>query len=293
MALKAGYVGVKKNTIGKLATRSEMAVLGAKNLLPNSMINHTTNGVTFSVAADHVISLTGTTTGNIDSTTGGLIGNISNLPKGKYKLTGCPTGGSSSTYRLVIVSNTSPATYAIDTGEGADFEVTDSITWGNVYIRINTGVNMNNKVFKPMIRLASDPIDIYAPFAMTNQQLTNMKIDKLTATIDNSVDLNNVTESGLYAATSSPINAPESKNYFALLVAKRTDGDIKQMIFKDSYIYIRSRGGSPAAWGNWYKYTGTAVQASKSGDVTTEIEEEPETKTTRSTKKTATIKEGE
>ena len=39
------------------------------------------------------------------------------------------------------------------------------------------GQTVNNLVFYPMLRLASDPDDTYQPYAMTNRELTEKKIN--------------------------------------------------------------------------------------------------------------------
>jgi hypothetical protein len=39
-------------------------------------------------------------------------------------------------------------------------------------VRIYSGTTVSNVVFKPLLRLATDPDSTYQPYAMTNQQLT-------------------------------------------------------------------------------------------------------------------------
>ena len=119
-------------------------------------------------------------------------------------------------------------------------------------------------------------------------------------TIDNTGDLNNVTETGFYSITTAPSNMPENKSYAMMLVKKQATSDIKQFIIKDGTLYARAYGGSPAAWGNWYKYTGTALTPATQNSAAPDTREaspeviEAVTKTTKSsTKKTATTKEGE
>ena len=43
------------------------------------------------------------------------------------------------------------------------------------------GTSENPKIFKPMIYLASNIVNDYVPFAMTNQQLTDSATDQKTA----------------------------------------------------------------------------------------------------------------
>lgn len=284
MALKAGYVGIKKNTIGKLATRSEMAVLGAKNLLENKAVNGTRGTITITVNADKTITLSPGTSASTASAP--EINASVFLKKGSYIIS---SGATNSNFFMRVTINGSHTpiynkAIRLDLTEDKTIEV-------RLYLVENKTLT-ESLTFYPMIRLASDPIDTYVPFAMTNHELTESLFDK-NRVITNADDLNNITESGIYSITTAPTNSPENKTYATLIVKYRADSDITQIVITPSAIYTRKMGGSPTSWGSWYKYTGTAVQASKSGDNTTEVEEEPETKTTRSTKKTATIKEGE
>ena len=78
-------------------------------------------------------------------------------------LSGCPDGGSSSTYRLRTVQGINEyGTGAIING----YETTD------IYIRVESGYNVSNAIFKPMVRKASDTDSTYQPYAMTNAELT-------------------------------------------------------------------------------------------------------------------------
>ena len=46
-----------------------------------------------------------------------------------------------------------------------------------VQIVVKNGASISNLTFKPMLRLASDPDDTYQPYAMTNRELTEEKIN--------------------------------------------------------------------------------------------------------------------
>ena len=53
-----------------------------------------------------------------------------------------------------------------------------------VLCEFKNGVSANGIVFKPMIRLASDPNDTYQPYAMTNKELTDIAIRTKDACTD-------------------------------------------------------------------------------------------------------------
>ena len=106
-----------------------------------------------------------------------------------------------------------------------------------------------------MLRLASDPDDTYQPYAMTNRELTEKRFEKRTLTSND--DLNNITEAGIYGIATQPSNSPVS--YATLIVNKRSDGGISQLIQQSNSIYTRAYGGETPAWTSWYKFTGTVV----------------------------------
>lgn len=113
------------------------------------------NGVTFTVNDDLTISATGTASGAAYF----LINTAIALESGvDYIMTGCPSGGSTSTYTLRLYSGGS---YTNETGSGINF------TYGSqdiVRVNIPNGSQVNGVVFKPMIRLASISDDSYEPY---------------------------------------------------------------------------------------------------------------------------------
>lgn len=142
-------------------------VLGAKNVLPNNATSQTVSGVTFTKNSDGSITAQGTPQATIsfviDETFVGEVGKI-------YTLTGCPSGGSDSTYLLAsyLYGNTYDAK---DIGEGADF----TVVGGKIQTRIiiYAAAGSINLTFKPMIRPIGVQDSTYVPYAMTNRELTN------------------------------------------------------------------------------------------------------------------------
>ena len=141
---------------------------GGKNLLQNNATSKTVNGVTFTVNADGTVTANGTATANtyfyIDIDASALIAGT------EYILSGCPDGGSTSTYRVAVQyydSSNAQKFFGNDMGAGSKFtrpEVMKSPTW---FIVVLGGVTVSNLIFKPMIRLASDTATSYAPYANT------------------------------------------------------------------------------------------------------------------------------
>lgn len=170
--------GTVKGAIVSLEQQiEEISDEGAKNLLPNN--NHTTtkSGITYTVNNDGTITVNGTPTAS-----SGLYQTIT-LPSGSYKLSGCPSGGSSSTY----YSETNLDNVERDTGEGVTFTLDEETTFQVSLARISSRANMtfNNMVFKPMITVADQPDSDYAhyvPYSKSNIELTKEMAGKLNIT---------------------------------------------------------------------------------------------------------------
>ena len=170
-------------------TRGE---LGAKNILPFDLAEikalntngtwagnvYTYRGVAFTVNSDGTISATGTATGgNASIKLFAASSNYEMLGK-EVILTGCPSNGSASTYRIqayrMASADGSTGTY-FDDGAGTDaFTVLNdaSETVGSFAVAVYENATVTNLLFKPMVRLASDPDATYQPYAKTNQELT-------------------------------------------------------------------------------------------------------------------------
>jgi len=143
---------------------------GAKNLLHNEVGTTVINGVTFTINSDGSVIANGTAS----IQTWFQINYGFKLKDMEYTLTGCPSGGSSSTYELQFRSTESDSSqwqFCIDHGSGATVTGDPNRTYVS-FIGIQSGVTVTNLRFYPMIRLAIDPDTEYQPYAMTNQQIT-------------------------------------------------------------------------------------------------------------------------
>ena len=167
-----------------------MSKNGAKNKLPfdNSHMRaingggtwntntYTYNGITYTLNSNGTITVNGTATAYsifriIDSNSY----NFKLDSNETYYLTGSPaTGSSSSTYYVYyseLIGGT--WTYYINYGTGdTQFTPNASATQVVVDIIVRDGQSISSQIFKPMIRLTSDPDSTYQPYAMTNQQMT-------------------------------------------------------------------------------------------------------------------------
>ena len=120
-----------------------------KNLAEINRSSGSGNQVTFTVDRQNwTVTTSGTATGGDVSfylTTEYFL-----LKKGTYTLTGCPEGGWTSSYFMLI---NQVGSSSIDTGNGATFTTNTDM---NVQIRIGirNGVNVDGLVFKPMLRVA-------------------------------------------------------------------------------------------------------------------------------------------
>lgn len=183
----------KQLTDGKAeleSVRDYVNEFGAKNLIPYPFYEttKTQNGITFTDNGDGTITVSGTA--SADATFD--IRNIWSasdivelLPNTIYAFSGCPVGGSSSTYLIQFVneeSNLSNKSWLDDIGAGGILTTTDVKRFVGSRILIKSGTAFSTPVtFKPMLRLASDiNDDTYVQYAMTNKQLTEKKANSAT-----------------------------------------------------------------------------------------------------------------
>lgn len=162
------YFASNEAFTNEVATR---AANGAHNLLPNIATSQVINGVTFTVNSDG--SVTANVPANPNAATLSLTTTLK-LPAGTYKLTGCPSGGSTTRYYMQGAGDVDYTTGSaiLDTGEGFTFTLTATNTLlFNILIR--TGFTEGGTItFYPIIRLASDTDPTYTPYAKTNRELT-------------------------------------------------------------------------------------------------------------------------
>ena len=128
-----------------------------KNLLKNTAVTKTVNGVTFTVNSDGTITANGTATNRIIF----LVGTVYISQTRNYTYTGTPSGGASSTYSMNYRNSNVYKT--AETGNG----ITTQFEGGKTYeavIDIRSGVTISNLTFSPMLRDADITDDTYEPY---------------------------------------------------------------------------------------------------------------------------------
>lgn len=140
---------------------AQQASTTGKNLLPNTATSQTINGVTFTVNPDGSVTANGTAS----ATTVIAISSALSLASGStYALGGCPSGGSSTTYSLMLRnSSISGNILATDTGSGAAY-VHSSENAPVPCIRIQNGVTVHNLTFYPQLESGSTATS-YEPYS--------------------------------------------------------------------------------------------------------------------------------
>lgn len=140
------------------------ATVATKNLIPfpYAYDSRTINGITFTVNSDRSVTANGTATASASfalalNTAGKYLVLQQNTA---YFLSGCPSGGSSSTFSLTVQDISFSQTSA-DYGNGASF--TTQFTNYYLFITIFPGYTANNLVFKPMLNTGDSALP-YMPY---------------------------------------------------------------------------------------------------------------------------------
>lgn len=179
---------------------------GGKNLLQITENTQTVGGVTFTVNDDGSITADGTAS---DYTWSAYVTQSLVLDAGTYILNGCPSGGSSTTYRLQAFTGnpSNPTLTANDYGSGATFTLSEQST---VFVRMLVKGTVDNLTFNPMVRYSVYTNGDFQPFGYG--QIVFGVIDPLTSVIivnQGSVQTGLTFE--LYAK--NPITNPKIFNY--------------------------------------------------------------------------------
>ena len=120
---------------------------------PFTEATHTDNGITFTVNGDGTIVANGTATGVAWFYLRGQNDKFV-PPVGNHNMTGCPTGGGSSTFRMqayVYKGESADPVYYYDYGTGGVVTVDDKTEYVSIAIRIASGYTANNLVFTPAL----------------------------------------------------------------------------------------------------------------------------------------------
>lgn len=115
------------------------------NLLNPTLKTSSQNGITCTNNGDGTYTLNGTASNNAVFI---LQSNIE-IASGKYKLTGCPQGGSTTSFKLDFEYKGNST--GIDYGNGSIINKTSNDIFKYLRIVVYTGAILNNAVFKPML----------------------------------------------------------------------------------------------------------------------------------------------
>lgn len=156
---------------------SATAYRTGKNILPKRAARTVeANGLTVTTNADGTVLVNGTSTGAIitlrnhaqlaNAGFGALAGQ-------RLTLSGCPAGGSTSTYRIAWYNYDQPLTWSSDIGSGSTGTMMDLDANPNMslVIRVANGTVCDNLLFKPMIRPETDTVSTYSPYTGNNYEV--------------------------------------------------------------------------------------------------------------------------
>ncbi len=138
-----------------------------KNLIPYPYkdTTKTLNGITFTDNGDGTITANGTATEEAV-----FYFNTMNLSVGTYFLSGCPVGGSHTSYRMQLADNTWE-TWFIDLGNGTEVTLDKKVSLTQFRIYIAKGATVNNLVFHPQLELGST-VTAYEPYSGAEYKFT-------------------------------------------------------------------------------------------------------------------------
>ena len=174
--LPYGYIGIEQS---------------GKNKLPNNAIIQTITGVTFTLNNDGTIIVNGTATA---TATYRIYKVINPKDKSNLILSGCPSGGSNTTYDLKIELYTNETWKAAkyDYGNGINLGDLSEYTSSLVSISIRKGYAANNLIFKPML---SEQGGTYEPYHEPIIYPINLN-GNILAKVGNIADVLNIYKSG-------------------------------------------------------------------------------------------------
>jgi hypothetical protein len=159
---------------------ADNGVLGAKNLLNNEAVSQTSSGVTITVNSDKSITTTGTNSSSTTSVEFPIVAktSISSIKNGMI-LSGSKDFNSG-LWGMAISYYNSSGTYIGQQNcfaDGVVLSIPSNAVQYRIFMFVKPSQTISNKTAYPMIRLASDPDDTYQPYAMTNRELTEKKIN--------------------------------------------------------------------------------------------------------------------
>ena len=164
--------------------RYDIHYAGAVNFLPidSAFANGEMYGITYTRNSDDTVKVNGTAENEVSIYYGSVM-----LPAGVYMFSGCPANGSTNSYFMTynFISGSTYRDYIEVTGDPYGYELNTEMEV-EAWIVIEQGTTVNNLVYKPMI---STSIKEYAPYAMTNKQITDALRDGVASAISELTDV--------------------------------------------------------------------------------------------------------
>lgn len=211
-----------------------------KNLLPMSIselkrlnIAGTWNGnsytyrdVTYTVNVDNYGSITSITVNGTASNTSDFTLPSFNMQQ-SFTLSGCPYGGSDSTYMIALWQNGSLVKTDVGEGNTIDAGAFDST------IRVRSGKTASNLTFYPMVRKASDTDPTFQPYHPVIGEAVN-DLDNRVKSVEDDIGIiitsdkryeYNIGEGGTVNITASNFNLVAPEGYVPIAFAKVTTGE--------------------------------------------------------------------
>lgn len=136
-----------------------------RNILHTTAPTQTVSGVTFTRNEDGSILAVGTSTETVQLMLVPLDSGFLTLPAGTYTLSGCPSGGSNTTWKLDLATRVSGTIVdiGIDFGSGATFTLDEKTTLQRCRIVIYSGKTVN-MTFRPML-VSGSTATPYQPYS--------------------------------------------------------------------------------------------------------------------------------
>lgn len=165
-----------------------------KNILDFTFKKVTTNGLTFTESLDGTVTVSGTATANTNFF---LLTDYAFEAGKTYKLSGCPSGGTMTTYRLAI-----GGVSAVDLGSGVVYKPATTSTT-DVRILIVNGTTCSNLIFKPVLIEESEP-----PYTYEKTEVTDYTYGFSSLIYGGTVDFMNGLVTSKYAANGTELATP-------------------------------------------------------------------------------------
>lgn len=212
-------------------------------------------GITFTDNGDGTITTNGTATAYADYPLQLRTDSVTPfyLPDGTYTISGCPSGGSSSTYRVLVGKTVNGAwqTIAADSGEGATFEYDTSMGALGVVIAVYQGMTVNNVTFNPMLNAGTTALP-YEEYVAPGIEFSAIEENNITVVNEGDVETGALITIHALGSVSNPIiyNVDTSEYFGVNVEMEEGDDVIINTIQKEKEVILVSNGVTTNLIGN-------------------------------------------